>query len=333
MHSRVAVVAVLAVLGSMGISGGRAIADEPPPTNPPGSVQVSCPHGWCGVGATDLGALGGGRVDRQLTGGTQPVDHKGGKKGNGQTPPVPTDPLSGTSCAYQPIPASQLPPAGNPLWEGHSPAEGTLMASPCGGTVPGYALFKFVAKGVPGAPPPPPPDPAVVAQQAYKQIPIPKPLVHFGPDPAQLAVKVPVWFWVDEANPAPVTVAVRGVSVTATAHLESVSWAPGEPFDPTKPGSGGVDPVVCTGSAMYAAPSGQGSGKPLCGYTYFWKSTASRTGGAEKWTVTATARWVIDWTATGAAGPAQGRITAPPAVSTGQVRVGQWTTIGVPPTR
>lgn len=330
MRRRLVAIGVLLIAGSLLGVAPVVVADEP--TAPPGNVGVGCPDLVCGAGVE----VGGGPSGSPSAGGGTHRNHQAGnnKGRGGKAQPVPTDPLSGASCAYQSLPAGQVPPAGNPLWEGHSPAEGTLMVSPCGGKVPGYPLFKFVANGAPGAPPPPPPpDPAVVAQQAYKQIPIPKPAVHFGPDPAQLAVKVPVWFWVDEAAPAPVTVTVRGVSVTATAHLESVSWAPGEPFDPTKPGSGGVDPVVCTGAAMYAAPSGQRSGKPPCGYTYFWKSTASRTGGAEKWTVTATATWVIQWTATGAAGPAQGQITAPPAVATGQVRVGQWTTIGVPPTR
>ena len=94
--------------------------------------------------------------------------------------------------------------------------------------------YRYVANAVPGVAPaaPPPPDPAVLAQQAYQQIPIPKPDIHLGPNPDLVAVNIPVWLWVSRAQVAPVTVTAGGVSVTATPALTSVSWSMGEPANP-----------------------------------------------------------------------------------------------------
>ena len=111
------------------------------------------------------------------------------------------------------------------------------------------APYRFVANAAPGAAPaaPPPPDPAVLAQQAFQQIPIPKPDIHLGPNPDLVAVNIPVWLWISRAQVAPVTVTAGGVSVTATPALTSVSWSMGEPVIPTS----GVytPPVVCSGEA------------------------------------------------------------------------------------
>ena len=77
------------------------------------------------------------------------------------------------------------PSAGSALWEGNDPASGTVEYNNClsvGGAQ--VAPYRFVANAAtPGAAPvaPPPPDPAVLAQQAYQQIPIPKPDIHLGP--------------------------------------------------------------------------------------------------------------------------------------------------------
>ena len=42
--------------------------------------------------------------------------------------------------------------------------------------------------------------PAVLAQQAYQQIPIPKPDIHFGPHPDLVAVNIPVWLWISKVT-------------------------------------------------------------------------------------------------------------------------------------
>jgi hypothetical protein len=228
-----------------------------------------------------------------------------------------------------------LQPAADSPWWGINPdtgksytaADGQVVTWVCtGGLEPAVLVPFFRANGAPAVPAPP--DPAVLAQQAYRQIPIPKPVVHFGPDPSNVAVKVPVWLSIDKTDPAPVTVTAGGVTVTATPALKSVTWLMGEPVDPTSPGVLAA-PVTCAGNSLYVtAPQDVSwTTQPPCGYTYHWKSTAERTGGAQKWTVTASATWVISWVSN--VGPG-GQITAPPADTTAQLRVGEWTTIGVP---
>jgi len=64
----------------------------------------------------------------------------------------------------------------------------------------------------------------------------------------------------------------------------------------------------------------------MCAYLYKVRSTPERTGGSGTWPVTATANWIITWAAT--TGQA-GILTAPPTVSTTQVRVGAWSTVMV----
>lgn len=223
--------------------------------------------------------------------------------------------------------------AGSALWEGNDPASGSVEYTNClslpDGTL--VAPYRFVGNAPPGAAPvapPPPPDPAVLAQQAFQQIPIPKPEIHLGPHPDLVAVNIPVWLWVARVPVAPVTVTAGGVSVTATPALTSVSWSMGEPLDPNALGVL-AQPVVCSGEGMYAPvpePAPDPSVNPGCGYSYQWRSLKARTGGAGTWPVSASATWVITWTSNVGQ---SGTITAPPANSVTNVEVGEWQTVGI----
>src|SRR5664279_5835488 len=88
------------------------------------------------------------------------------------------------ACTEQPL--SPQPAASSPWWDGQTVAEGQVVSWVCSdGSTPVVVVPHFAASGAaaaPGAPPapPPPPDPAVLAQQAYQQIPIPKPDIHLG---------------------------------------------------------------------------------------------------------------------------------------------------------
>ena len=106
------------------------------------------------------------------------------------------------ACVWKALPSQ--PAAGSALWEGNDPAAGDVEYTNClstGGTQ--VAPFRYVANAAaPGAAPapPPPPDPAVLAQQAFQQIPIPKPDIHLGPNPDLVAVNIPVWLWVSTSR-------------------------------------------------------------------------------------------------------------------------------------
>jgi len=304
------------------LSATVALADPPSSGN-----GVSCPDNGCGVGAADPGSGPAPGVDPVPTvadtanHGSSSSTGGGGGGGANFAP----------ACTEQPL--SPQPAASSPWWDGQTVAEGQVVSWVCSdGSTPVVVVPHFAASGAaaaPGAPPapPPPPDPAVLAQQAYQQIPIPKPDIHFGPHPDLVAVNIPVWLWVSKVQVAPVTVAAGGVSVTATPALRSVSWSMGEPVDPNSPGVL-APPVVCSGGAMYTpAPTDVApTVAPGCGYSYQWRSLKARTGGLGSWAVSASATWVITWTSNVGQG---GTITAPPANSVANLQVGEWQTIGV----
>src|SRR6478609_10680931 len=218
-----------------------AVADPP--------VGVGCDANLgCGANAYDQGSAG---LPVKPVG--QSVSGSAGTADNQNSTGDVTPPVDPGTCVWKALPSQ--PAAGSTLWEGNDPASGTVEYTNClsvGGSL--VAPYRFVANAAPGAAPvaPPPPDPAVLAQQAYQQIPIPKPDIHLGPNPDLVAVNIPVWLWVSRAQVAPVTVTAGTVTVTATPALTSVSWSMGEPADPDG-GAGSVPAVVCSGEGMYTA--------------------------------------------------------------------------------
>jgi len=157
------------------LSATVALADPPSSGN-----GVSCPDNGCGVGAADPGSGPAPGVDPVPTV-ADTANHgssssTGGGGGGGAN--------SAPACTEQPL--SPQPAASSPWWDGQTVAEGQVVSWVCSdGSTPVVVVPHFAASGAaaaPGAPPapPPPPDPAVLAQQAYQQIPIPKPDIHFG---------------------------------------------------------------------------------------------------------------------------------------------------------
>ena len=111
--------------------------------------------------------------------------------------------------------------------------------------------------------------------------------MHFGPDPDQVAVNIPVWLSVSNPGAIRDQQTEQGLTVSMTATIGSVAFSPGEP---------GREQVVCRGSG--ASPSSSSDlAHPSCGFTYALRSLPERTHGAGKWSVTATVTWNLDWTA------------------------------------
>ena len=211
---------------------------------------------------------------------------------------------------------------------GYDPSKGTLSLAMC----PVAPLFPgllnvpfwlphevFTLNGQ--DPAAPPPDPVELAQSAAARITVPAPTIHVGSPTTQVAVKVPVWLWVDQQPAVTATVSGGGLTVTAKAVLTSTDWSMGDPTtDPDKGSSATVPSFTCQGPGT-AQPAGVSRAvAPPCGYTYIWRSTPERTGGVGAWPVTVTAHWTLTWTATNGA---QGTI-ALQAHSTQAVTVGQW---------
>jgi hypothetical protein len=114
-------------------------------------------------------------------------------------------------------------------------------------------------------------------------------------------VNVPTWLWL--AGPwtaVHATAAVPGVSVTATAVPQLVTW---------RMGDGSM--VVCHGPGTpFRAGDNPDASSPTCGHTYR-ESSASATGGV--FTVTATITWNVTWAGGGGNG-AFGGLTTTAAV-------------------
>jgi len=227
--------------------------------------------------------------------------------------------VNSTECDW--FPASPQPAAGDARWGGADPAANTMIENDCNGP----SRFAVVANGNPvaggaAAPaPPPPPDPAVLAQQAIGELRIPKPVINLGPDPNRVAVNFWTWLWLGDSPPTSSTVALRGVSVTATATLSSVDWSMGEPLSLD---GGGIGSVTCQGPGVAPSANADFSEPPPCGYMFKYRSLQERTNGVGKWPVAATATWSVSWTAsTGQTGA-----DSLSASSTTSVEVGEYRT-------
>lgn len=129
------------------------------------------------------------------------------------------------------------------------------------------------------------PEPAVVAQQAVRELVLPEPVIQTNPDEkhAQL-VRVPTWMWLDRAmwKPVSATAKVPGVSVTATAIPRSAKWRMGD-----------GKTVVCEGAGTpYSEKYAADSDSPDCGHTYM-RSSAGQP--EEAFTISVTATWDVKW--------------------------------------
>src|SRR5664279_5306462 len=155
--------------------------------------------------------------------------------------------------------------------------------------------------------------------QAIGQLQIPKPGINLGPDPDRIAVNFYAWLWLDSAPPVSSTVALRGVSVTATATLSSVDWSMGEPLSLD---GGGIGSVTCQGPGVAPSANADFSEPPPCGYMFKYRSLQERTNGVGKWPVAATATWSVSWTAsTGQTGADSLSASSTTSVEVGEYRL------------
>lgn len=220
-------------------------------------------------------------------------------------------------------------PASSAAWGGRTAAQGRIEALNCGatsndGTGMGSARLdvRFVPNSAPGVILPPPPDPAVLAEQAYKELRVPSPSIGVGPDRSKVAVNLWTWLWVDNPGPLTATVAAAGVSVSATATLGSVTWSLGEPTTTGDEYAGGPPAsITCQNAGVAPTPADDWKSEPPCGYKFRWRSTKERTGGTGTWPVTATSNWDVTWQSnTGVTGTTTLAATSADAFDVGEFR-------------
>lgn len=199
------------------------------------------------------------------------------------------------------------PPANDPAWQGHQPGDGSVYN--CSQPQTGILVQIWSSTAPAGGGP----TPGEVAQTALRNMGlsaitigiVPKP----GPETVGL-VGMPVWMWADQPGPTtvgPVTesASAGGITATATATLESITWNMGDGHT-----------VLCHGPGTpYDASYGRRE-SPDCGYAY---STTSAGQPGQHFTVTATSQWVVSWSGAGQTGT----IRPAPLVRTTQITIGE----------
>lgn len=184
------------------------------------------------------------------------------------------------------------PPAGDPAWEGHEPGDGAVYDCY---QPQAHLLIHIWADNPPknsGAGP----SPRDVAQLAIDDMALRAIDVGITPEPGANRVGLvgmPVWMWAANPDdhtygPITATASAGGITITATANVQKVTWQMGD----------GTTVECRTAGTPYKAAHGKKS-SPDCGHVYT-KSSAGQPGGT--YTVTATSSWVITWEGAGQTG-------------------------------
>lgn len=126
-----------------------------------------------------------------------------------------------------------------------------------------------------------------VATEVYLPAPAPK----FGPDPSvnewkMLAVGYPIWLWAVVPGSVHSSATQQGITVTLSARPVATSFDMGD-----------GQTIRCAAMTPYTSAVRPGTPSPDCGYTYRRPSLPRGS-----YTVTATTRWEISWSAVGQSG-------------------------------
>lgn len=181
------------------------------------------------------------------------------------------------------------PPAGDPAWEGHDPAEGGAVYDCVSPLTTALNRRLWLA-----APPEPPIAPGEVARQAVAQMGLRAIEIGLAPEPGGIGlVGMPVWLWAATPDgptfgPTTASATAGGVTVTATARVDHIVWDLGD----------GSSVTCTTAGTPYEARYGRAA-SPDCGHTYL-RESADQPGDA--YTVTATSYWVVTWEGAGQTG-------------------------------
>jgi hypothetical protein len=194
------------------------------------------------------------------------------------------------NCYISPV--QPPPPAGDPSWQGHKPADGAVYLC--------YQPQTDIDIRIWAQDPPPGsasgPTPREVAQLAIDRLNLRAVDIGITPEPGPNRVGLvgmPVWLWVKAPDshtfgPATASATAGGTTVTATARVQQISWDMGD----------GTEVVCATAGMPYRASYGNRR-SPDCGHVY---STSSAGQPGERFTVTATSQWVVRWAGAGQTG-------------------------------
>jgi hypothetical protein len=285
-------------------------------------VVLVVPSAWCPVAGagTGTGASGASGASGADGGNTVSVGVSTSSTSSGGAGSVGTGAggdNSGPTCTYTALPASFGP-------GGQAPGRWYIVW--CPGEQ--LTLQDGGLQWVPDVPSRPTPivvaTPGAAAARAEASIVLPT--LSIGLDPVAFSVvNLPTWLWVDPASwhPFEATATVGGVTASAVATPESVTWTMGD---------GGV--VECAGPGTpYRVNVPAATQSTSCSYVYRRPSEAQAgvNGGGNNsaFVVRATVTWRVTWSAVGAAG---GGVLPPLQTSaTTLIRVEQVESVGVLP--
>lgn len=188
--------------------------------------------------------------------------------------------------------ADPQPPAGDPVWRGHEPGDGAVYDC----YQPQVDLMGYIWADNPPENSGAGPNPREVAQFAIDDMALRAIDVGITPQPGADRiglVGMPVWMWAANPDshtygPITATASAGGITITATANVQKVTWQMGDGTT-----------VECRAPGTPYRASYEKKPSPDCGHVYK-KSSAGETGGT--YTVTATSSWVITWEGAGQTG-------------------------------
>ncbi|MGD9959017.1 hypothetical protein [Nocardioides sp.] len=184
------------------------------------------------------------------------------------------------------------PAADDPAWQGHEPGDGAVYQC--------YQPQSELLIHIWSADPPPNsgsgPTPREVAQLAVEDMELTAINIGIAPraeDGSIGLVGMPVWMWAADPDshtwgPNTASASAGGITVTATARVHQITWDMGDGTT-----------VTCTSAGTpYKAAFGNAK-SPDCGHVY---TTSSASEPEDRFTVTATSDWVIEWEGAGQTG-------------------------------
>ncbi|KRF32290.1 hypothetical protein [Nocardioides sp. Soil805] len=308
--TRVSVVLILFV-GLSTLGHESAYADTECQVTDPLTGQCTV---WVEVPA-DPGSPGEPGVDGpQDTGSGAACYWDGTSQGITKPPPGPvpcSSPAGYWSNSYRCYisPVEPQPPAGDPSWQGHEPADGAVYN--CYQPQTGLLITIWSQDTPPNSGTGP--TPREVAQIAIEQMRLSAISIGIAPEPGPDSiglVGMPVWMWAKDPNahtigPLSESASAGGITVTATAKVLQITWDMGDGTE-----------VVCDTAGSPYKPSYGRKDSPDCGHTYT-RSSAREVDDA--YTVTATSSWVITWSGAGQTGT----IRLDGLNNSAQVRIGE----------
>lgn len=197
----------------------------------------------------------------------------------------------GKAKAGKPAPCQvekiEQPPANSGVWEGHDPKKGNFYWRTCDKDSDAETQGgMFFAEDPPGKVTV---DPAQLARQAMDEMTLLGPEIVSPKAGGTYTVGVPLWLRAGAGEtrwgPNTASASAGDVTVTATAKVSKVVWKMGD----------GKSVTCTTRGAAYKR--GYGLAKsPDCGHTY---ATTSARAAKQRFTITATATWNVEWEVTG----------------------------------